>query len=59
MNSLRLRLHVLLLAGLLLLLVVQLLGLRVIPQSLVENYVITRLQHDADTLYEVHIPERA
>ena len=51
MNSLRLRLHVLLLAGLTLLLVVQLLGLRVIPQSLVENYVVTRLQHDADTLY--------
>jgi signal transduction histidine kinase len=51
MNSLRLRLHALLLAGLLLLLVVQLLGLRVIPQSLVENYVVTRLQHDADTLY--------
>lgn len=51
MNSLRLRLHVLLLAGLALLLVVQLLGLRVIPQSLVENYVVTRLQHDADTLY--------
>ena len=51
MNSLRLRLHVLLLAGLALLLVVQMLGLRVIPQSLVENYVVTRLQHDADTLY--------
>lgn len=51
MNSLRLRLHVLLLAGLALLLVVQLLGLRVIPQSLVENYVVARLQHDADTLY--------
>ena len=51
MNSLRLRLHLLLVAGLALLLLVQLLGLRVIPQSLVENYVLTRLQHDADTLY--------
>lgn len=38
MNSLRLRLHALLLIGLALLLVVQLFGLRVIPQSLVENY---------------------
>ena len=51
MNSLRIRLHVLLLVGLVLLLVVQLAGLRLIPQSLVEDYVLTRLQHDADTLY--------
>lgn len=51
MNSLRLRLHLLLLAGLALLLVAQMLGLRLIPQALVEDYVLTRLQHDADTLY--------
>ncbi|MFU8838682.1 MAG: ATP-binding protein [Thiohalomonadaceae bacterium] len=51
MNSLRLRLHLLLLGGLALLLVVQMLGLRLIPQALVEDYVLTRLQHDADTLY--------
>ena len=51
MNSLRLRLHLLLLAGLALLLVAQMFGLRLIPQALVEDYVLTRLQHDADTLY--------
>lgn len=51
MNSLRLRLHLLLLAGLALLLTAQMIGLRLIPQALVEDYVLTRLQHDADTLY--------
>nr|WP_255612628.1 ATP-binding protein [Alcanivorax sp. 1008] len=47
----RLRLHLLVVAGLALLLLVQMLGLRLIPQTLIENYVLTRLQHDSDTLY--------
>ncbi|QKT03547.1 sensor histidine kinase [Ectothiorhodospiraceae bacterium 2226] len=51
MRSLKGHLTLLIGAGLLALLALQAAGLRVIPGALVEDYVLTRLEHDADTLY--------
>jgi signal transduction histidine kinase len=51
MGSLKLRITLLVGACLLLLLAAQTVGLRIIPGALVQDYVLTRLEHDADTLY--------
>jgi len=51
MNSLKSRITLLVGICLLLLLAAQTLGLRIIPAALVQDYVATRLEHDADTLY--------
>lgn len=51
MRSLKVRITLLVGTTLLLLLAAQTVGLRIIPGALVENYVVTRLGHDADTLY--------
>lgn len=51
MGSLKLRITLLVGACLLLLLAAQAVGLRIIPGALVQDYVLTRLEHDADTLY--------
>jgi hypothetical protein len=51
MRSLKVRITLLVGISLLLLLIVQAVGLRIIPGALVEDYVVTRLEHDADTLY--------
>jgi signal transduction histidine kinase len=51
MRSLKVRITLLVGISLLLLLVAQAIGLRIIPGALVEDYVVTRLEHDADTLY--------
>jgi signal transduction histidine kinase len=51
MGSLKLRITVLVGICLLALLAAQAVGLRIIPGALVEDYVLTRLEHDADTLY--------
>jgi signal transduction histidine kinase len=51
MGSLKLRITLLVGACLLLLLAAQAAGLRIIPGALVQDYVLTRLEHDADTLY--------
>lgn len=49
--SLRRRLGLLLALSLVVLLAAEAAGLRLFPRSLVQGYVITRLDHDADTLY--------
>lgn len=51
MRSLKVRITLLVGISLLLLLAAQAVGLRIIPGALVEDYVVTRLGHDADTLY--------
>lgn len=51
MSSLKLRITFLVGICLLALLAAQSVGLRIIPGALVEDYVLTRLEHDADTLY--------
>ncbi|MFW5452423.1 sensor histidine kinase [Thioalkalivibrio sulfidiphilus] len=51
MRSLKVRITLLVGISLLLLLAAQAVGLRIIPGALVQDYVVTRLEHDADTLY--------